>query len=54
MASNKVMFIYKRGSRKYFDLSKRILSRDINPLTTELNPSAQRCLTRFLTGDFAS
>jgi hypothetical protein len=25
----------------------------INPLTPELNPSAQRCLTRFLTGDFA-
>jgi hypothetical protein len=25
-----------------------------NPLTPELNPSAQRCLTRFLTGDFAS
>jgi hypothetical protein len=26
----------------------------INPLTQELNPSAQRCLTRFLTGDFTS
>jgi hypothetical protein len=25
-----------------------------NPLTPELNPSAQRCLTRFFTGDFAS
>jgi hypothetical protein len=25
-----------------------------NPLTPELNPSAQRCLTGFLTGDFAS
>jgi hypothetical protein len=25
-----------------------------NPLTSELNPSAQRCLTRFFTGDFAS
>jgi hypothetical protein len=24
------------------------------PLTPELNPSAQRCLTRFFTGDFAS
>jgi hypothetical protein len=23
-----------------------------NPLTPELNPSAQRCLTRFFTGDF--
>jgi hypothetical protein len=25
-----------------------------NPLTPELKPSAQRCLTRFFTGDFAS
>jgi hypothetical protein len=25
-----------------------------NPLTPELNPSAQRCLTRFFTVDFAS
>jgi hypothetical protein len=25
-----------------------------NPLTPELNPSAQRCLMRFFTGDFAS
>jgi hypothetical protein len=25
-----------------------------NPLTPELNPSAQRCLTRFITGDSAS
>jgi hypothetical protein len=26
----------------------------INHLTPELNPSAQRCLTRFFTGDLAS
>jgi hypothetical protein len=26
----------------------------VNPLTPELNPSAQRCLPRFFTGDFAS
>jgi hypothetical protein len=26
----------------------------VNPLTPELNPSAQRCLTRIFTGDFAS
>jgi hypothetical protein len=26
----------------------------LNSLTPELNPSAQRCLTRFFTGDFAS
>jgi hypothetical protein len=25
-----------------------------NPLKPELNPSTQRCLTRFFTGDFAS
>jgi hypothetical protein len=25
---------------------------NINPLTPELNPSAQRCLTRYFTGDF--
>jgi hypothetical protein len=27
---------------------------DFNPLKQELNPSAQRCLTRIFTGDFAS
>jgi hypothetical protein len=27
---------------------------DVNPLMLELNPSTQRCLTRFFTGDFAS
>jgi hypothetical protein len=26
---------------------------NINPSTPELNPSAQRCLKRFFTGDFA-
>jgi hypothetical protein len=26
--------------------------RYLNNLTTELNPSAERCLTRFLSGDF--
>jgi hypothetical protein len=25
----------------------------VNPLTPELNPSAQRCLPRFFTGDFS-
>jgi hypothetical protein len=29
------------------------LSPNINPLTPELNPSVQRCLTRYITGDFA-
>jgi hypothetical protein len=27
---------------------------EINPLTPELNPSAQRCLTRYFTVEFAS
>jgi hypothetical protein len=27
---------------------------DIKPLMPKFNPSAQRCLTRFVTGDFAS
>jgi hypothetical protein len=26
----------------------------LNPLPPELNPSAQRCVTRYFTGDFAS
>jgi hypothetical protein len=26
----------------------------VNPLTPELNPSVQRCLTSFFNGDFAS
>jgi hypothetical protein len=26
----------------------------INPLMPEINPSTQRCLTRFFTGNFAS
>jgi hypothetical protein len=30
------------------------LTKPINPLTPELNPSAQRCRTKFFTGDFAS
>jgi hypothetical protein len=36
--------------------TRNIESREetFNPLTPELNPSTQRCLTRFFTGDFAS
>jgi hypothetical protein len=30
------------------------LAQEIKPLTPKLNPSAQRCLTRFFTGNFAS
>jgi hypothetical protein len=32
----------------------QIVRKIINPLTPELNPSAQRSLTRFFTEDFAS
>jgi hypothetical protein len=35
-------------------LSVEIGGAYINPLTAELNPSAQRCLTRFFTGNFSS
>jgi hypothetical protein len=38
-------------SAETFHMKKKIL---FNPLTLELNPSGQRCLTRFFTGDFAS
>jgi hypothetical protein len=31
-----------------------VVSVFLNPLTPELNPSAQRCLTKFFTGDFVS
>jgi hypothetical protein len=35
-------------------LNFKLYEHDIIPLTPELNPSAQRCLTRIFTGDFAS
>jgi hypothetical protein len=31
-----------------------VLSAGFNPITPELNPSAQRCLKKYFTGDFAS
>jgi hypothetical protein len=34
-------------------VTNKWMNNSINPLTPELNPSAQRCLTRFYTGDFA-
>jgi hypothetical protein len=37
---------------QYFTVLK-LYQNYINPLTPELNPSAQRCLTRIFTGDFA-
>jgi hypothetical protein len=43
-------------SYKYhlFSIRKDMNFNHINPLTPELNPLTQRCLTRFFTGDFAS
>jgi hypothetical protein len=32
----------------------KLLLDEFNPLTPEINPSAQRCLARNFTGDFAS
>jgi hypothetical protein len=40
-------------ARKLYAAISTVLRR-INPLTPELNPSAQRCLPRFFTVDFAS
>jgi hypothetical protein len=38
----------------FAEREKGIIWMVIKPLTPELNPSAQRCLTRYFTGDFAS
>jgi hypothetical protein len=38
----------------YQSEKKEMFKIAINPLTPELNPSAQRCLTKFFTGYFAS
>jgi hypothetical protein len=48
------------GQEANSDSIFRIFSEDdgsdipLGPLTPELNPSAQRCLTRIFTGDLAS
>jgi hypothetical protein len=39
---------------KFFIYIGQVWRRHINRLTPELNPSAQRCLTKYFTGDFAS
>jgi hypothetical protein len=36
------------------DILEKFSNIRFNTLTPELNPSTQRCLTRFFTGDFAS
>jgi hypothetical protein len=47
-----MLFVEQRNAH-FFD-SKATTDCRLNSLTPELNPSAQRCLTRFLTGGFAS
>jgi flagellar biosynthesis protein FliP len=46
----------KLGVSRHTVMSKImvVLASLFSSLTPELNPSAQRCLTRFFTGDFAS
>jgi hypothetical protein len=42
-------------SNEYHQRQKQIIGGNntlINPLTPELNPSSQRCLSRLFTGDF--
>jgi hypothetical protein len=55
---NSKVIIPKITSKGIADIQGLLLqyytSYDINPLTPELNPSAQRCMTRFFTVDFAS
>jgi hypothetical protein len=50
---NDTLRISYNGPAKYERLSAPYYEQ-FNPLTPELNPSAQRCLTKFFTGDFAS
>jgi hypothetical protein len=47
-----VQIVYQNYFISAFRKIKEMTS--VNPLTPELNPSAQHCLTRFYTGDFAS
>jgi hypothetical protein len=47
--------IVRQVSQNVISIQRKILSvLDCNPLTPELNSPAQRCPTRFVTGDFAS
>jgi hypothetical protein len=55
LSSERPVNIYQ--STRYipvFKIYSRRVEFAIKPLTPELNPSAQRCLTRFFTADFAS
>jgi hypothetical protein len=58
--TNRPRVLKGRRARDLLDYSEWLLKLNkycrwnFNPLTPKLNPSAQRCLTRFFTGDFAS
>jgi hypothetical protein len=45
--------LWKNYVERQSNIREDVLSL-INPLMLELNPSTQRCLTRFFTGKFAS
>jgi hypothetical protein len=47
------MFFLVSGFLKNSQPTGNYMKVNINPLTPELNPSAQRCRTRFFAGDFA-
>jgi hypothetical protein len=49
-ASRKIKYIYYK---RPVVVILCVTGFNINPLTPELNPSAQRCLMKYLTGDFA-
>jgi hypothetical protein len=51
--SVKVYFQAARESKNAKDVCVDLATGMFNPLTPELKPSAQRCLPRFFTGDFA-
>jgi hypothetical protein len=44
--------LYKQTNKQTNKLAD--IGDNLNPLTPELNPSMQHCLTRFFIGDFAS
>jgi hypothetical protein len=45
---------HKKHDKTTQYLFKLIIKLDINPIMAKLNPSAQRCMTIFFTGDIAS
>jgi hypothetical protein len=52
IGSSCVNYLQKPREKGWARLSFTATPINIIPLTPELNPSTQRCLTRFFTGDF--